>query len=549
MIHSTNSAIEKHRNHPSVIKIRGKFSDRSDSFSFTTVSSDIIERKLRNINVRKATGYDNIPGKLLRLAHSELALPLTNLINTCLIRSTFPGIMKCAELSPVFKQGDNLSKCNYRPVSVLTAVSKLYESVINDQMYTYFCDIFNDFLCAYRNGYSCQSLLLRVIDDWKKSLDKKEIVGAIFMDLSKAFDCLPHNLTISKMNAYGMSASACELISSYLTGRKQRVKIGNTRSDWVALEKGVPQGSVLGPLLFNVFINDLFMFLEKCLLYNYADDNSMSKSSHNLREVLDCLQHDGDIAIQWFSDNGMQANPGKFHFMIMSPVDIPTQELVLNNSTIITSENLVKVLGVMIDNKLTFSKHVSMCCTKAARQLNALSRICRYLDTSARKLIYSSFILSCFSYCPLVWHFCGKQNSDKLEKINERALRILYDDFTSCYDELLCRNNTTTILMSRLKIMTLEVFKCVKSLGPPCLTELFAIKPLEYDMRNPTKVIQPARRCTTFGLRSVSYVGAKLWNALPHDSAPIFDMDLGEFKSYLDEIGGPVCDNNFSAYV
>ena len=548
-IDTTNSAIDKHRNHASVVKIKGKFSDRIDSFCFTTVSHDMINRKLRNINGRKATGYDNIPGKLLRLAHSELAFPLTNLINTCLTRNTFPDIMKYAELSPIFKQGDNLSKGNYRPVSVLTAVSKLYESVINDQMYKYFCDIFNDFLCAFRNGYSCQSLLLRVIDDWKKSLDKKEIVGAIFMDLSKAFDCLSHSLLISKLNAYGLSVPACDLISSYLSGRKQRVKIGNSRSDWVELEKGVPQGSVLGPLLFNIFINDLFMFIEKCLLYNYADDNSMSKASQNLHEVLDCLQHDSDIAIEWFSENGMQANPGKFQFMIMSPANLPAQTIVLNNNNTIMSENFVKVLGVIIDDKLTFSRHVSMCCTKAAKQLNAMARISRYIDIDARKLIYNSFIVSCFSYCPLVWHFCGKQNSDKLEKINERALRILYNDFTSSYDQLLSQHNTTTILISRLKIMTLEVFKCLKTLGPPCLHDLFTVKPLEYNMRNPTKVIQPTRRCTTYGLRSISYVGAKLWNALPHDSADILNMELGEFKSFLDEIGGPICDNTFSAYV
>ena len=548
-IESATKAIAKHQNHPSILKIRGKFADRANSFSFTTVSYDTIEKKLKSINSKKATGYDGIPGKLLRLAHRELAMPLANLINTCLIRSSFPDNMKCAELSPVYKKGDNLCEDNYRPVSVLTGISKLFEAVINDQMYAYYCETFDDFLCAFRTGYSCQSLLVKVIDDWKNALDKKEYIGALFMDLSKAYDCLPHGLLISKLHAYGSSLPACELISSYLSHRQQRVKLGNVRSDWVCLEKGVPQGSILGPLLFNIFINDLFLFIEKCILYNYADDNSMSKTSKYLEEVLSCLRHDGNIAIKWFSENGMQANPGKFQFMVMSPCLIPTQSLILGSDTIITSENEIKVLGVTVDNRLSFTKHVSICCTKAARQLNALARIARYLDSSGRRLIYNSFIASCFSYCPLVWHFCGKQNSDKLEKINQRALRILHNDFTSSYEELLAKSNTTTVLQSRLRSMTLEVFKCIRSLGPPCLSDLFTVKPLEYNMRNSTKLVQPARQGTTYGLRTVSYVGAKLWNDLPFDSIDIYDMEVDDFKQYLREINGPCCDSSFNCFV
>ena len=548
-IDTASCAIDKHRAHPSVIKIKGKFSEKMDSFNFTPVSYDVIKRKMKDINIRKATGYDRIPGKLLRLAHSELSIPLTNLINNCIARNSFPGNMKCAELSPVFKKGDNLAKTNYRPVSVLTTISKLYESVLNDQMYAYFIAIFNDFLCAFRHGYSCQSLLVKVIDDWKISLDQNKVVGALFMDLSKAFDCLPHGLLVAKAHAYGASLSACELLSSYLSYRKQRVKIGDIKSDWETLEKGVPQGSILGPLLFNIFINDLFMFMEKCMLYNYADDNSMSKASRHLDEVLQCLQHDGDIAIKWFSDNGMQANPGKFQFMVISPTPLPEQTLILNDTTTITSENHVKILGVTVDDKLTFSKHIGLCCTKAARQLNALARISRYLDVSARKLIYNSFIVSCFSYCPLVWHFCGKQNSNKLERINERALRILFNDFSAPYDELLNRNNSPTILKSRLRLMTLEVFKCIKSLGPLCLNDMFQIKPLEYDMRNSTKVLQPMRKTSKFGLRTVSYVGAKLWNSLPHNLFTVMDMDINEFRSFLIETDGPQCDDSFNAYL
>ena len=171
--------------------------------------------------------------------------------------------MKLAEVSPSYKKADNLVKGNYRPVSVLTTLSKLYESAMNDQLFKHFVSIFNKLLSAFRKGHSCQTLLVKCIEDWKSALDQNKHIGVLFTDLSKAFDCLPHSLLLAKLRAYGLDISACNLIASYLSNRKQRIKIGNARSEWISLSKGVPQGSILGPLLFNVFINDMYLFINK----------------------------------------------------------------------------------------------------------------------------------------------------------------------------------------------------------------------------------------------------------------------------------------------
>ena len=303
-ITSTNDVVGKHSSHPSVMKIRQQYGNGS-TFRFNLVDENCVALILCNINPRKATGYDHIPGKIVRIANQELSFPITRLINTATTANAFPSKMKFAEISPGHKKDDNLITGNYRPVSVLPILSKVYETVMNDQLFGYFLVKFHEFLSAFRKRYSCQSILLKAVDDWKYVLDQNLKTGVVFMDLLKAFDCLPHSLLIAKLHAYGADWSTCERLADYLSHRLQRVKIGTARSSWAELYKVVPQGSILGPFLFNIFVNDLFLFVEKCTLYNYADDNSMSYSSSTLQGVLSSLHNDcksplsGLVIMEW----------------------------------------------------------------------------------------------------------------------------------------------------------------------------------------------------------------------------------------------------------
>ena len=165
----------------------------------------------------------------------------------------------------------------------------------------------------------------------------------------------------------------------------------------------------------------MFYFIEKSTLYNFADDNSLLNIAPSVNDIIINLQHGSEICTKWYSENGMAANPSKFQFMIPSTVDIKDVKIQINDSVSIESEPFVKALGVYIDHKLTFTHHVNQCCNKAARQLNALARISKYLDIRSKKLIYKSFIRSNFTYCSLVWHFCGITNNSKVEKIQARA--------------------------------------------------------------------------------------------------------------------------------
>ena len=173
-------------------------------------------------------------------------------------------------VSPLHKKNSTQDKDNYRPVSILPILSKLYERAINVQLLDFFETKFHTNLSAFRPGYGCQSTLLRIIEDWKQALDDNKYVAAILMDLSKAFGCLPHGLLLLKLKYYGLSENALKLMKNYLTNGKKCVKLGSIKSDFEAILKGVLQGSILGPVLFNIFINDIFHFVKSCSLYNYA---------------------------------------------------------------------------------------------------------------------------------------------------------------------------------------------------------------------------------------------------------------------------------------
>ena len=407
------------------------------------------------------------------------------------------------------------------------------------QLSDFFDKIFSALLSAFRKTYSCQSTLLNMIEHFKKSLDNGEYVACLSMDLSKAFDCLPHCLTICKLHSYGVSREACTLIASYLRDRKQRIKLGNSRSEWTELFKGVPQGSILGPLIFNTFLNDICYFVSKGDLYNYADDNCISVSHQNIDVLSKQLENDTRVMVEWFAENSMKANAEKFQGLILTGRRNNTDVQVSLGDVDIAFVQKIDVLGVCIDGKLNFNEHVRRICSKASAQISALQRLTGLVDYPSRKAIYTSFIASNFNYCPLVWFFTSRDSINKIDKIQERALRFVLKDHISCYKDFLLKSGFDSFRIYAVKSLMIELYKILEGMTANYLSELFVKADTPYNTRAKCRLIQPMKRSTTYGLRSFQYYGAHAWNMLPAHMKAV--QSLSEFKSFIKSWPKPTC--------
>ena len=508
-----DEAIMKHASHTSISLIKQSIS-RNYEFSFSPISVQSMSKYISFLKSKKAVDTTVCMLRSWNVLVIIMSTSLCNVFNACISSCDFLSTLKWADINPIYKKKDNLCKENYGSVNVLAVVSKVFERVLSDQLMAYFVSILNHSLSAYRAGYSCQHVILQLTEFWRQSLDKGNCVGTVAMDLSKAFDSIPHGLLIAKLSAYDVSKHACNLIINFLCNRRQRTKVMGKYSEWVTINRGVPHGSVLGPLLFNIFVNDLFYTDIDNMICNYADDNHIVNESNSVDALKVSLEKYSHRAISWFDNNYMDANPDKFQCISLDRFGRPPISISVDGNTIPSSDS-IKVLGVTLDNSLQYDIHISNLCSKASIQIHPMKRIGKYLNTDCRIAMYKSFISSNFSYCPVSWMFCGKRNSDRLEKLQERTLRFVFSDYTRPYSDLLKHGNFLSLSALRIRYLAIEMFKCVYGLNPTYLSELFINKDTPYDLRDSIRLQQPEYKTVRYGFKSLRYYGSKLWSALP----------------------------------
>ena len=509
----------------------------SSSFHFNCITEEDVLCALSKLDPSKATGADALSARILRTTAPAISSSLCKLFNYSLKTSQIPTEWKAANVIPVPKSVNARSVDEYRPISILPVVAKVFESLVHTQVYGYLKhhDILHESQSGFRPKHSTQDALLKTVDDWRQSLDRNEIVGSVFIDLSKAFDSVCHTLLLGKLARYGFGGDSVLWFQDYLLGRRQRVVIGGEASEWTDVSAGVPQGSILGPLLFSVFVNDLPSALHKCKVMMYADDTTVYYSHLNCLEVQDVLTEELHHLSSWISRNGLRMNLRKTQFMCLSRKGREKEAMKLEvqvDNQVLERHDAVKYLGVIVDKQLNWRRHIESVRRKCLSALAVLYRVKRALPPRLRKLLYQSIVLPHLDYCAVVWTECSREDATTLERVQKRGMRFILDEDYGCPSaSMRLRLGWMTLHNRRRMQRVVCTRRCLRGMGPNYMKRMFAT--------NESLGLRSARRpndlhlkpCKTNWLsRSFAYCAGQDWNSLP---LSIRDASDTTFKSAL----------------
>ena len=383
---------------------------------------DII-KKFKN----KATLDHKISALKIANENFQFTTTLSNVVNSSLDEGVFPQKLKEAKVVPIHKSGSKTQVSNYRPISLLTSFSKVFEKVMHARILDFLetNKILYEDQYGFRPGRSCEHALLTAQNCLLNSLSNKQISVLLLLDYSKAFDMVDHAILIRKLEHYGIRGRALSWMKSYLENRTQYVTIDGKNSSSKQLTYGVPQGSILGPLLFIIYINDLPEISRIARFILYADDANIILSGTNIDDINEQLKLICNKLVKWVASNGLQLNLKKTNYMIFSrrKIDLPVPLKISNVA--IERKTEARFLGVILDEKLNWNSHITHLKAKMSRYIGIMYKIKRYLPPQARLQIYHSFVQSHLNFCSLIWGFSSKSNIQSVFGMQKKGIRAI----------------------------------------------------------------------------------------------------------------------------
>ena len=518
-------------------------SRRRPTFNFREVSEAEVTKVAKSIK-SNACGVDGISARYLIMSIDVIAPILAHIINCSFKYKWFPDRWKHAIIKPIPKNDEPAAASDFRPISLLPAISKIIEKIACSQM----CDFFKGDMAldklqsAYKKFHSTNTALLNITDDIYQSMDKSQITILILLDYSKAFDCANHRLIFAKLKAAGFQDEALSWILSYLSDRKQKVRTDLGESSWINIKNGVPQGSILGPLLFLVLVSDLYKSISNGHYHMYADDTQLYYhcKPDQVASVINKINTDLQNVQIFSNENCLKLNTGKSNFIIigsranlnkLKQLDMPP--IVLNNE-VIERKHHVKNLGVIFDETFSWTNHVNKIVSTAYFKLRQTYRFKNFLSRDSKVNICESYVLCHFNYCDSVYFNITEILKNKIQKVQNTCVRFIfglrkYDHISSSLKSMDTLNMEDRRILHGLTMMR----KIKNRLAPSYLSDRITLHENlhSYNTRNRNNIVINKNN-TTLRQKSFFPFFAKLYNDITKDPKYL-NKSLKTFQLYI----------------